>query len=83
MTLAESLVRPASSPLVVAVPVREAGRSFVPTVVDSPRAPGRHREPGSTPWRTALREFAILLTFGFWVPWRPASMRIRERTVTV
>lgn len=42
----------------------------------SRRAPGMHREPGSNPWRTGLRELAVWVSFGHWVPWRPAAYRL-------
>lgn len=46
-----------------------------PTRVER-RGPGMHREPGSNPWRTGLRELAMWVSFGRWVPWRPAAYRL-------
>ena len=57
--------------------VRSAGVSvsLKPSRIDR-RAPGRHREPGSSPWRTGLRELAMWVSFGHWIPWRPAAYRL-------
>ncbi|WP_226344805.1 hypothetical protein [Agilicoccus flavus] len=40
------------------------------------RGPGAHREPGSTPWRTGVRELVLALTFGRLEVYRPAH-RVR------
>lgn len=37
------------------------------------RGPGAHREPGSTPWRTGLREIVMAMTRGRLEPWRPVT----------
>lgn len=57
--------------------VRRAGVTVTlkPSRVEPVRA-GRHREPGSSPWRTGLRELAMWVSFGHWVPWRPAAFRL-------
>ncbi|MDO5698798.1 MAG: hypothetical protein Q4G51_12595 [Dermatophilus congolensis] len=72
MTVYRTVVPIAPSPKLV----RSAGVSVVltPTRVET-RATGRHREPGSNPWRTGLRELAMWVSFGHWIPWRPAAWR--------
>lgn len=35
--------------------------------------PGAHREPGSTPWRTGLREVVAMLTHGRLEIYRPVT----------
>ncbi|MDO5710592.1 MAG: hypothetical protein Q4P32_02470 [Micrococcales bacterium] len=39
------------------------------------RGPGAHREPGSTAWRTSMRELVYFLTLGYVQPWRKAQVR--------
>ena len=40
------------------------------------RRPGAHREPGSNPWRTGIRELVMAMTWGHLVVFRPAH-RVR------
>ena len=73
MTVYRTTVPLAPSPNLL----RSTGSSVAlrPTRVER-RAPGQHREPGSNPWRTGLRELAMWVSFGHWVPWRPAAYRL-------
>lgn len=38
------------------------------------RRPGAHREPGSNPWRTGIRELVMAVTWGHLVVFRPVHL---------
>ncbi|WP_168581224.1 hypothetical protein [Gephyromycinifex aptenodytis] len=52
------------APAPTALPV-PAAQMLAPTLQNpAPSVVGAHREPGSTPWRTGLREIIWFLSFG-------------------